>query len=828
MPEDYQENKALNEYFRNVDKYSKSHIDDISLFSKLLESLKKEKITSENSKYVSDIRTRVNNFNSLISKYNLKLTESETEDINTINNSGASPILKLRMLEDLFHKIQKNHKNEIDTVLSPDHVREIEVLNRKRSFFVEWIHLFVFSVNFRTITPFSHNIKESSLALIKGGLHENILQVRDFLKNLLDKEYYIFSIVEYNTLVLILELEPVIDDLKKNYSDLYYNPRNLKDIMFRFCDIYLKILFNAGIIDDVTLKLSSNRKLPHGFYGTIKSIIEQPLHNGKTVKLSPEAKITRTPGGTILSYYTSLEKKVFTSLYQVKHLLNISTSVNKNTKNLTGSAAEAERNQHNIDSEDMNTNETKFRKLRTIFEYYIPLGREIYENITKEETFSASESWHKSYENKAMYRPVQLIEALIRHFTERITTPNSIIFRYDHREFQRYFEHKKEIFNAAKGISIVDLELTAANLKEIYDADPPLNVDNDDFIPWLLTHDKSHFSNLENYSLTKNFLNTVQSRVFSLASTVFEVIESYENNKQINFQLTEENYDFFINAEIAAHRQLTLSRIIAKEPITVESFLKALCAISYYAAEVFCSGALAELKNEIERLHSVFKTPDDEMETNPDLSVPENEITEQEEEAGNYIDSLTGLYKFQYFNDILKPQQYTDSLRYNLDSGRFMFFLEIQNFQVINNRMGHDTGDQLLSKCSRILQETAGQHEGISLFRYKNANIFGTFQTTDLNEVLNYVRSAAAGINKLSASTAQYSVRNISINCGIYEEKKAGIFSSTFEITRRLMHSGTNTQANNIVMTRNRNVKINKKYFMPDGSISPVLLKVIQ
>ncbi len=825
MPEEKTENKITNSYFKNVDKYSDNHLDDILRFSSLLEALKSGKPDAENKKYIEQIENSVSKFNSIISKNKLNLSESELEDINSINNSSASAGIKLRMLEDLLFKIRKNHKEEIHESGAVDHHKEIQEIETKKIFLIEWIHLFIFSMNYHTITPFTHNIKDSSLSIIKNNLHENISNVKEFLKELLDNEYFIFSIVEYNSLALILDLEKSIVELKQYKDDEYYNPEKLKDIMHRFCSVYLKIHSNAAVIDETVKKISEKRKPPHGFYGYVKLILDQPLFNGKTVRLSAEAKINQTVCGTLISYYTSLEKKVFTTLFQIQYHLNINTSVDKNKKNLTGTASIIEKQQHDSEDKNKNSDEKKYNSLREIFDTYLPAGKKISENIVTKENIIGSETWHRNYEHKPMFKPVQLIEALVKHFTERINTPNSIIFRYDNCEFPHFFEHRKEILTAAKGLNTVDLELTATKVKDILDLDAPPDVANENFIVWILNHDKSYFSNLDNYTQAKTFIINIQSKVFSLASVVQSIIEKYESQKEINFQLAEENYNFFINAEIAAHRQLVLNKITDTDPVTAEIFLKALCALCFFIAEVFGSPALTELKTEKERLDKIFKENTDDIKVENTSNVYVKKVIPSFSES-EHIDALTGIFKFQYFTDVLKPQQYNDSSRYNLDEIRFQFFIEIQNFQEINNRMGHDTGDQLLSKCCKILIEMTNHSENISLFKYKNANIFGIFSTSHSSEVADYIKSCAEIINKLSAVTSQYALKNIFINCGIYEERKESVFTSTFEITRRLMHSGTNVNANNIVQIKNRDLKISKRDFLHDGSINSKILKI--
>ena len=64
------------------------------------------------------------------------------------------------------------------------------------------------------------------------------------------------------------------------------------------------------------------------------------------------------------------------------------------------------------------------------------------------------------------------------------------------------------------------------------------------------------------------------------------------------------------------------------------------------------------------------------------------------------------------------------------------------------------------------------------------------------------------------------------INCGIFEERKNYVFTTSFELVRRLMHSESKPNLNNIISLKNADLKIKKKDFLPDGSIRRNLLNI--
>ena len=776
-------NSSNNRYFDNIDKYSKEHMEVIDKFTYLLESMKDQRNNPEHKSHISDIHNSLKNFNNLIDKFSIKLTQSELDDIDKINSSDAKPVLKKRMLEDLFHRIKKNHKNSFEKEIpDEDAQKEIKLLKKHKMFFFDWLDLFLYSLNHDTITLFSHNYKDSSLSRIKNDLSSSLNQVIPYLKKILDNEYYIFSIIEYNSLVQILHLLKPLESINSISWEISYNASKIFNEMEQFCEVYLKILDASNIIDTVISKLGSKRKLPHGFYGHICSIIDTPIVNGKQVKYSKQDIIDKSFRGALLAYFTSKEKRIISSINQIKYILKLDTTINNAYKELTEDAIETEKQNRESESTNTDIDKKKYDHISSVFSIYIPYGKKIADNILKEESGYKSDSWIKNYETKPMFVPVKLIEALIKNYIERINTTNSIIFRYDSSEFPRYFENRREITSATKGLNSVDLGLTGGRLKELLEINS-FQDDNQDFIQALARLETSAKSLKPDEAIAKDFIDTINSKVYNLAVNIHSTIDNYEERKEINFKLTEENYDFFINAELAAHKILKLNKIIGHQNITLEYFLKSLCSLCYYIADIFCSPAIKDLQMELLRIEKEYgfsNDNEDENEMEPE-DVTSNQVTIKIEEPvikneEDHIDRITGLYKFSYFNNVLKKEQYTDLNRYKHKKRRLIFSIEIKNFHEINNKLGYDAGDRILLDTAKILIGESKQLNGITLFKYKNANIFGIYDSDNITELVKYIQRSAVKINKIRISKDGFEIKHTFINCGIFEERINYVF----------------------------------------------------
>lgn len=66
-------------------------------------------------------------------------------------------------------------------------------------------------------------------------------------------------------------------------------------------------------------------------------------------------------------------------------------------------------------------------------------------------------------------------------------------------------------------------------------------------------------------------------------------------------------------------------------------------------------------------------------------------------------DSLTGLYNRRHFNDIL-AQLFAESARYQTDLTCMM--VDLDNFKKVNDTLGHQAGDQLLTITARAIKES--------------------------------------------------------------------------------------------------------------------------
>jgi GGDEF domain-containing protein len=82
---------------------------------------------------------------------------------------------------------------------------------------------------------------------------------------------------------------------------------------------------------------------------------------------------------------------------------------------------------------------------------------------------------------------------------------------------------------------------------------------------------------------------------------------------------------------------------------------------------------------------------------------PENNERIVEELDRMYVDTLTGLKRRQYYEEIILKQQYGDSGKFEGTKSRFLFMCEIFGLKELNERFGHTAGDEIvLAAVSRI------------------------------------------------------------------------------------------------------------------------------
>lgn len=834
MPENH-----INNYFSEVDKYSENHLKDIDRFSRLLESLKGQKSNPEYKKHISSIEDTVKKIDHLVKKYSIKLYESEKADIENINHSDATPILKNRMLEDLYHRIKKKHEDSITN--NPNKIKienDIEKINKPGFFLTDWINLFLFAFHNGTITLLGHNIKDNSLKNITEKLLNSIKAVSPFLTNLLDEEYYIFSITEYNSLRLIIDLDSKVKEIEKIPWNFYYNASDLKKVVNSFSNVYFKIIENFTTIDNIIKKLGKKRKLPHGFYGEIRIILDSPLFNGRPIKYRNRNYFEKTIIGTLISYYTSLYKRLISSKEQIIYLLQIDIKIDTESKNLTEKAKLIENQKRNKQEEQSDSELVKYYTIKETLDRFIPQGENIAEKLLSEESISSGETWIRNYESSPMYKPVRLVEAFIKHFIDRINTPNSFVFRYDNSEFTHYFENRKEITAITKKINILDLEMTGANLKELLEFSGFDNSNTYQFIS-NIKNEKSK----DNSKVISVFIHTAGSKCYTLAERLRNEIEHYEKNREIDFKIQDQNYNFYQSAELAARKQLKLHKILGHEPLTVEDILIAICSLSYYIAYLLQSDALMELISFKETLEAdnsfqiqhpeIFQkyssnTIEDENNTIED----ENNTIEESSSlkphaAAAYTDNLTGLFIYDYFKNIIHAEQYNSRDQYVKNETRHVFFLEVENFQEINKTMGHESGDYILKKVASILLKNLPNPQKDFLLRFKNAQIIGFIHRKNIKDVIQYLTESGLSINKISRSSNGRFLQQTFIMSGVVEECELTNLHYTFDIAKRLMHSGKERNKNSITFLKNSNIRIKRKNITSDGSIDKQLLYIL-
>lgn len=88
-------------------------------------------------------------------------------------------------------------------------------------------------------------------------------------------------------------------------------------------------------------------------------------------------------------------------------------------------------------------------------------------------------------------------------------------------------------------------------------------------------------------------------------------------------------------------------------------------------------------------------------------------VLNQRLETMAITDELTGLFNRRYFTERLQ-EEFSRSKRYNLDLS--CSIIDIDNFKLINDRWGHQTGDKVLKGLGQLLKRSRRTHDLVARY----------------------------------------------------------------------------------------------------------------
>jgi diguanylate cyclase (GGDEF)-like protein len=823
--------RKFSEKFGDVEIFSEDHRKDLSKFERLLESMSESKKTPEDSAAIISLKGALDSFQSYLNKNRLTLTESENRSLSVITGSGHPPAVKTRMAEDLIHDIKKRYETEIRARRDKEQFEaEVIALEKKAGLFSGWINLFKFSMEYGTITPFTHRLKYKSLELLKVKCAGWQAELEAGVKPILDNEYYRLSIADYNTLKLILNLREGVEALSRVPANLYYYPESIEDEIGTFAKKYIPVLINASTIETAIKRISVDGKAPHGFLGTFRDMIGQPIFNNRPIVLSEYEKFNRTPLGALMSYYTTLVAKPVTSMNLVIYITGEYGEINRDEKQLTPEASAIEERMKHRDRKEVNSVSRRYSEVERIVSVLLPRGREIETGLRAadpklRQTESAAQT------HKPFARLYEMTDHFIRFFAEPVNNENEFQVEYDGKLYKNYFDVRPELLSHASRITLEELDLAGTRIKEVLNIQISRDKDVDGYLETLFVLDshRSLFSPQENSA--REIFGNVSQKIYQFAGMLNDLILFYNDNRGVNNSDARLNYDFCVNGTLGGLKVLRNSRLFAGNESTLINFLETACAFAYHIAyelrNAYARAYVTEMANLKKKIEEMQNTPE------PATSV--------QQPAGNYgrfmtgsdldssvadsldalyQDNLSGLLKREYFEDQVMSKFYDSRGRYKLKAERFVFYISIDGFKEINLLHGHGAGDKLLTAAAGILKALVsgpGKDRSNLLIRYDGADMLGYMHSVTISSLLDELKHASASFSVSMQSSSPAVTEPASLSIGVYQERNGSPALENIGIVRGLMLKARRNGAGSICFIKDSSRVLSRRDLSASG-----------
>ncbi len=824
----------LDDYFEEVGRDSADHKKDIEKFSQLLDNLLGSYIPDKDDRYKNELasfKNTVHDFEKYIERNKVYLAKQERNSLSLISESAYSSIVKKRMAEDLIHKIKKRHeeeksKNQVKALID----KEIDEIRNSKTGIAAWYRITKFSINYGTLTVFSHKIRDSSLSIIRNKVLSWQKTIEKAVKNSLDNKYYMLSTIEYNALEIILQLKKPIDDICSINISFYYDDRLISDKIDNFAKIYITLLKNSRYTEFAFNKVikekdSKEKNNNHGLYGILKNLLDQPIHNNKPLLRNEYDKIKNSITGFLFSYYTSREKVIIRTINQILYLLAFDGKLNYDQKHLTEEALlKSKISQESIKVDD-SIPDKKLEELNRVFEIYLPKGLHLEERIVRVDYGNQYMAFINNVKNKPVMRILKLFEGNYYYFIDYIIDKNNFIVMYDENEFNGYFDIKPEIYDTADKYNACLTELSGTKKKEIEGLVPELNGTVEGLINSLTSPESSRLTDNPKIKFATSVLQKISEINYRIASSLHEMISSYYNNREVINEDKKKNFDFFLNSIVKRSKNQRLNKFFNKDDISLKEFLESACSLCFHIAHSLNNVSIGNMVKERNQLKSSMtkieiSQPGLIHEQSINADIEENSVIEKIDTM--YKDSLTKLWKIDYFKDQVVPKLYNEKNNYKLNIPRFVFMSNIIGFEELNNKYGHNNVDDYFSKFSYEVQKHVDTKNNVDnlVFRYGAGQLLGYLNDITLLEAVDILMRVNSSIQNIVSSDENVAFDKIIYNFAVYEERlDTNHFQNTVYVTKMLsiLNSGPGKR---VGFLKNPKHEISGKDFDSRGNLS--------
>ncbi len=778
--------KQVSTFIDEVGLYSDEHISYIEKLNNVLEEMKNSDNSFDRKNYSSFLET-VKSFELYIKEKKIVLTPHEKERLTVIASSGLNSMAKKRMAEDLIHAVKERHASEVELRISDEKKKkEIAELRKSRSFFVNWYNLFRFSLEYGTITLFSHRLKSDCFDRLRINAASWYSAVNGDIKKCLDQYYFYLSVLEYNSLVVLYELGNTLSDMKSVPASLSYDAEELYEVMNRFTSLYIAISVNIKYIDSGLKKVYKDQNPGHGFWGFIGLLTDRPLVNGKVTRYNHDEVIRESIRGVLLSYYTVHDGVNVRTMHQLMYLSGEDGIIDGHEKKLTEEAMKDQLQRESRDHGEASRIMTRLNEISGLVGDFREEGINLAGRIFAVEAKGNLNQWTRESESRPFFRIIKIFEGLKKYITDVIRDSGNFILIYDDNEYRNYFDAQPELVKAVLDFSEFADELQGSREKELSGLRIDGEVERDPIIRRLLAADLEP-PNIPGARALRETLLAISARCYNLCMRFNDIINMYNQKGKTQSADLIRNFDFFLNAKIMHPKIRGVEMLLNRRDIVLADLIRAGCSVCEFIAENLQHPGIKAVNDEVAKLREENV---ERMSASAEGTAIDAGTTTIKKDQGDdiYTDKLTGLKNWAYFEDVILPGNYNDEHKYPGGVKRHIFCLEISNLAEINRKSGNDAGDTAYRKLSLLTADIIKHSEGGNIaIRGRGGIIVGYITGVTTIDAVDLVHNILKKMNNVVISGELSVSPDPVINAGVYTESPGTNAIMNIEIVKKIM-----------------------------------------
>ncbi len=798
----------VNEYINEVGTYSSEHIGHIGKMNSLLDSMKNSGKSSEKRVY-SSFKETVDSFNKYLESNGMELSAYENDKMTAILSSNFDHLVKKRMVEDLIHKIRERIADDKRRQKEEARkAREIEEIKTSVSGIVKWIRLTRFAINYGTITIFSHRLKNQSLNNIKVRAYRSYYPIEKELKSILDDSYHFLSTMEYNSIAALYDLGTALEKVAAIGAAPSFDTTDIFEEISDFSAVYISVLCNASYIEKGLKKIYRDRKPKHGFWGYVWALLDRPVMNNKPVTYTDQESYSKTILGTLKSYYTAFYKAPAVTLNQVMYIAGSDGKIVSDRKVYTPEARQKVESEAKTVKETKGAGENRLRELENLAGRFLEMGGEYFERLFKLKSGSSYTAWLKESEKRPFFRLMKVTESYSRHMLDIITDPENTVVEHDNDLKKNYFSEFPELLKAIEIFNRFLNDIEGSKAREATNFIIPVNEPSLDFISDLMRNSVAT-SITKPAEGIKPILVELSSHAYNLALRFNDLINTFTlegKGSGVTFYRT---FDYYKNSVVLHPRINSTALAIDSREVLLSDFLEVSCSVAVYIASILCHHGIDAIKREIEIIREKGISVSGEQETSSSSDVPD--ITQDLYET--YTDSITGLKKSQYLEDIILPKYYDENNCLSTMNERCIFCMFLANLPVLNERYGSDAGDQIFRSTISMLNgelQSSGNEDDVA-FRSDGGIVFGFINNMNLSQAVDKLIKVLHGIGDMGNSDESPINEDPVVNFGIIKERLDAEISVSMDMVKRVMMCGYDGLVSRIMFPKNPGTVIDSR-----------------